>query len=352
MAPGVEPERASFHKMLSYRLAKNTLEALLRGRAGAPAPILCSFLATSKCNLKCDGCSFMETFAKNGSPMNGEGDMSSAEAMRLVTEPAMRKLPALIFAGGEPLEREDIFDLARAALPQFIILLTNGTLIDDRIARQIDSSFDMCVVSIDGVREDNDIIRGSGSYEMATRGVAALVQARKRSKISVACVINRHNVERLAEFACDMRELGADSVKFQLNFLERLQPSPEQARKGFASLAYFCDRNPGFVAGGKWFLSDILSFINGERPKRCIAANGAHALISPSGVFSLCCYFPSELKDVRSMRELMASNPDELRRTVAGCEGCVRYDQSSLLPLLSDPLLNIKWKRVFKSSNI
>jgi MoaA/NifB/PqqE/SkfB family radical SAM enzyme len=284
--------------------------------------------------------------------MNGEGDMSAAEAMRIVTEPSMRKLPVLIFAGGEPLERKDIFDLAQAALPPFIILLTNGTLIDDEIARRIDSSFDMCVVSIDGVLADNDIIRGGGSFAMAERGIEALARARKKTKISVACVINKHNVKRLAEFAGDMRELGVDSVKFQLNFLERLQPSPEQAQEGFAKLADFCDRNPGFVAGGKWFLSDIQNYICGKRQERCIAAGGAHALISPSGVFSLCCYYPSEIKSVRSMRDLMAANPSELQKTVAGCNGCVRYDQSALLPLLTDPLYKIKWKRVFESSSI
>ncbi len=316
-----------------------------------PFPIMCSFLVTSKCNLACEGCSFKETFLEEGAKMDGSGDMDRAAALAVLNDPAMRKLPALIFAGGEPLAREDVFILARAA-DTFRVLLTNGTLIDARAAAEIESVFNVCVVSLDGCREPNDSIRGEGSYDMAARGLEFMLATRKKCKVSVACVVNSRNVSRLAEFAEEMRELGVDSIKFQLNFLPSLQPDAAAAAAGVGELLEFNRRRPGFIAGGDGFLTAMLSHIERGAAPGCIAGRGAHILISPSGAFSLCCYYPSKLKTISAASELAGADMRELKRVVANCKGCFRYDQHAMLSILEDRFFRIKWKRFFESVKI
>jgi MoaA/NifB/PqqE/SkfB family radical SAM enzyme len=66
-------------------------------------------------------------------------DLPTTKALNLIKQVSQSFLPILVLSGGEPLFRQDIFDLASyaASLGMRVALATNGTLVDKQVARRI-----------------------------------------------------------------------------------------------------------------------------------------------------------------------------------------------------------------------
>ena len=101
----------------------------------APVPPLrLMFWETTKaCNLECKHCRAV--------PQKGLGrlDLSTEEAFAFMDGVAEIAKPVFILSGGEPLYRPDIFDLAKygKGVGFRMALATNGTLVDEEIARRV-----------------------------------------------------------------------------------------------------------------------------------------------------------------------------------------------------------------------
>jgi len=103
------------------------------------------------------------------------GELSTREALSVIDGLASFKVPAIIFSGGDPLQRPDIFELIEYAGSKDVrtILSTNGILIDKDTAERIkDSGIVYVGVSIDGNEEVNDRLRGmQGGFKKALNGM-------------------------------------------------------------------------------------------------------------------------------------------------------------------------------------
>ena len=90
-------------------------------------------------------------------------------------------VPVLLFSGGEPLLRKDLFELGRQAADLGLrpVLSTNGTLITDDIALQIkEAGFQYVGVSIDGAPDTHDRFRNrQGAFNEALEGLRACMRA-------------------------------------------------------------------------------------------------------------------------------------------------------------------------------
>ena len=129
---------------------------------------------TSGCNLECIHCRRIDVAAALA-----KQDMSTNDGMRFIDSLAECAKPILVFSGGEPLFRKDIFDLAQHAKNRGITtaLATNGTLIDDLTANKIVAAgFRRVAISIDGADCDtHDRFRGiPGSFTRAVNGFSRL----------------------------------------------------------------------------------------------------------------------------------------------------------------------------------
>lgn len=87
---------------------------------------------TRTCNLKCKHC-YAHAEAKTYA-----GELSTEEAKAFIDDLADFKVPVILFSGGEPLVREDFFELAAYAREKGIraTLSTNGTLITPEVAQK------------------------------------------------------------------------------------------------------------------------------------------------------------------------------------------------------------------------
>jgi len=95
----------------------------------------------------------------------------------------------LSITGGEPLVREDLFDLLREIRREdkyfFLNIFTNGSLITEENARNFKSlGVKQVQLSLEGLEKNNDIIRGKGAYQKTMRAVEKLLQ------LNIAVVIS------------------------------------------------------------------------------------------------------------------------------------------------------------------
>ncbi len=88
---------------------------------------------TRKCNLSCVHCCIN---AVDPDAEEDMGELTTREAMDMIEDLVSIKAPMLAFSGGEPLLREDIYELNKYAMKLGLrtILSTNSTLITREVA--------------------------------------------------------------------------------------------------------------------------------------------------------------------------------------------------------------------------
>ena len=184
----------------------------------APQPILRLIFweSTVGCNLSCVHCRRLEDNAA------AEADMSTGQAQELIDQIAQlgrtqQSMPMLIFSGGEPLCRPDLFELIQAARHKQIkiALATNGTLIDASVAAQIKAAgLERVAVSLDGVTASvhNGMRSQEGAFEAALQGIAHLRACQVPFQINMT--VTRHNAGQLDEMFILANTLGAAAVHF------------------------------------------------------------------------------------------------------------------------------------------
>ncbi|GGO62360.1 heme d1 biosynthesis radical SAM protein NirJ [Roseovarius pacificus] len=168
---------------------------------------------TRRCNLRCRHC---YTVSAN---VDFPGELTHAQAMDTLDDLGHFGIPALILSGGEPLDRCDFFDIAKAARPKvrMLALSTNGTKIHGENADRVaEIGFDYVGISIDGIGKTNDWFRGvDGAFDEALRGVR---ECKKRGiKVGLRFTLTRDNAGQLSDLLQLCDDEGVD--KFYLSHL-------------------------------------------------------------------------------------------------------------------------------------
>lgn len=148
---------------------------------------------TRKCNLQCVHC------YNDSGPGKTSHEISTVEAKGVIDDLARFGVPSILFSGGEPLLRHDLFELMEHAIGKGVhaVISTNGTLIDEKRAEQIQHlGVSYVGVSLDGIGPVNDRFRGvSGAFEQAVRGIRNCQQAGVR--VGLRLTLTKRNVQEL-----------------------------------------------------------------------------------------------------------------------------------------------------------
>jgi len=139
-------------------------------------PFLVTWSLTAKCNLNCKHC------YSESSQDAGDDDLTTDEVLRVIDEIADWGIGLLIFDGGEPLLRNDFFQIADYSAGKRLTtgIGSNGTMIDAATARRLVSAgIRYASISIDGADADtHDAFRGeAGNFKKALEAASALKQA-------------------------------------------------------------------------------------------------------------------------------------------------------------------------------
>ncbi len=124
---------------------------------------------TNRCNLACPHC------YANANSKGTVNELSTRDAKEVIDDLARQKILVLILSGGEPILRQDLYELAAYAREKGIscALSTNGTLINRLHVRKIlKSGIDYVGISIDGIGEAHDQFRGKkGAYSASLKAI-------------------------------------------------------------------------------------------------------------------------------------------------------------------------------------
>lgn len=165
---------------------------------------------TRTCNLKC-----MHCYADSDSKKY-EGELSTKEAKALINDFHEFRVPVILFSGGEPLLREDLFELIEHAGNCKIrsTISTNGTLIDKDVARRIkQSGVGYVGISLDGIGYKHDEFRRTkGCFDKALNGIKNCRETNQ--KIGLRFTINRHNYNQLEDIFHLIKEEKINRVCF------------------------------------------------------------------------------------------------------------------------------------------
>lgn len=186
-----------------------------RFKLGLQAPICLTWELTYACNLACIHC-------LSSSGRRDPNELSTAEALALIDEMADLKIFYVNVGGGEPLIRQDFFELLDHAVDRGVGVKfsTNGTRLDKvRAKRLAETEYVDVQISVDGAdAATNDAVRGTGSFAAATRAMDNLAEA-NFGEFKISVVMTRQNIPQIEQF----QDL-ADRYGAQLR-LTRLRPS-------------------------------------------------------------------------------------------------------------------------------
>ncbi len=116
---------------------------------------------TNRCNLLCHHC-----YSK--ADANEKDTLSFEEIKQTISKLKKSGVNFVIFSGGEPLLRPDIFNIAQCMKDNEIMtyLSTNGMYIKENNVNKIIDTFNYIGISIDGIEEVHDYFRGQkGAYK-------------------------------------------------------------------------------------------------------------------------------------------------------------------------------------------
>lgn len=275
--------------------------------------------STGRCNLNCVHCRC------DASMEAGEGDFDTREAKAMIDDIAAYAKPVMVLSGGEPLMREDIFEIAAHGTEKGLrmCMATNGTLINDRVCADMkESGIRMVSLSLDGstAKIHDDFRTQKGAFTGTLRGIEYL------KKHEIPYLINssftKRNQEDIPAVYRLAKELGAtawymfmivptgrgqdimselvsaDDYEEILNWhFDQELDEPEMLMRPTCAPHYYRvalqrtkDENVNYERRN-------LSFSTGGS-KGCIAAQ-VIALITQDGEVQPCSYFPRSAGNVK-----------------------------------------------------
>jgi radical SAM protein with 4Fe4S-binding SPASM domain len=148
---------------------------------------------TRACNLKCVHC------YNDSGTSKADDELSTDEAKAVLDDLSGFGVPSVLFSGGEPLMRPDLFELIGYAVERGlrVVISTNGTLITADVAKKIKQTGVSYVgISLDGIGEINDKFRGvPGAFERAVQGIKNCQDAGVR--VGLRLTLTKRNIQDL-----------------------------------------------------------------------------------------------------------------------------------------------------------
>jgi radical SAM protein with 4Fe4S-binding SPASM domain len=299
---------------------------------------------TRRCSLQCQHC--------RGSAQDCayEGELTTGECLRVLDSIATFAKPVLILTGGEPMMREDLYDIATRAkeLGMHPVLAPCGHLITPKTARRIrEAGIEAISISLDGAdAASHDEFRGvPGAYERTMAGLRHAIDAGIPFQINTT--VTQQNVAELPTILAQAIELGAKT--FDVFFLvptgrgsalRDLEISPEEYEHALRWVAEVSKTVPIRV---KTTCAPHIVRVAaengaghgsaGQRPLGGCLAGGAFVFISHTGILQPCGFLAIPCGDLREadydFRQLYETSPvfqdlRDVKRYGGKCGGC-RY---------------------------
>lgn len=240
-------------------------------------PILSGMKLTHRCTLKCRQCPYWQRSVP---------DISWAQVRETLPRLYERGIRVLILEGGEPLLWRDgdktVHDVVAEAKKYFFCVgvTTNGTL-------PLDVKTDIIWVSIDGLRETHDALRGKSFERIITH-----IKESAHPKIFANITINRVNRAEIPELLGFLKPL-VKGITLQFFYP---YPESEDLALTWTERAAVLDRLINLKKEG-YPVTDSILALNALKDNKWRCEPWMIANVEPDGTFNQGCYLKNRTPD-------------------------------------------------------
>jgi radical SAM protein with 4Fe4S-binding SPASM domain len=152
---------------------------------------------TNKCNLKCKHCFIGD---------NSSSELSVSQIRNILKELEEMQGLRVLITGGEPLTHSR-FKGINDMLPEFFlrkVLFTNGLLLNKKLLEKL--NVDEIQVSIDGLENAHDSLRGKGTFRSAIKAVSRALDS--NFEVSISTMVHPGNLEDFDKMERLFKDIG------------------------------------------------------------------------------------------------------------------------------------------------
>jgi len=277
--------------------------------------LLVDWEVTQRCNLNCVFCAIKNL--KYQEPFIGKKELRVTEIAQLgeaISEHALRqgKHVFVFWTGGEPLlELKKMLECSKFFKEKLgfdLGITTNGVLLTRAVARKILSTLRVITISIDGIRNTHNILRGASIYTKVITNLKLLVDEKRKQKsdviICIATVLTHQNVREFKSIVHLASNIGVDRITiFPMQYdkdskvysLYGLKEDDIPYLYEIYDVAR--DQSNVYIDMPREYFNRIIEYINNtiKRPRRCFAGENFIFIDAYGNIFPCCSFFPKDL---------------------------------------------------------
>ena len=250
-------------------------------------------------------------------------------------------------SGGEPFFRKDIFDIISYLTKKKIRIniTTNFTLLTKKnIERLFDSSITRLQISLDGINEVHDSIRGvKGTFKKVMDNVEYFKKIRKQTRnniqLNATTVIMNKNLHQLVELYEFTKKLGFTSITYQpvvddnLNIVKRTTSNPlkiSQTRieemDTIINKLIKLRKKDHYISNSIKHFEDIKNYFK-DKPLKDVKCYSGFivGIISPNGMFWSCMGEFADLKKQTLKKAWFSKKASKKRHLIKNCKSPCLY---------------------------
>lgn len=201
--------KIAFYNRYRWALANSVLDSKV------PLPLAFKLYLTLKCNIRCNMCML---WGEKGVLKNETNEAVFEELDWEIVTRIFQQIkdyhPALSFilSGGEPMLYSRFGDLAGLFKKhkRFAYVVTNGMLLDKFIDAVEDNPYMILYVSLDGLKCENDMLRGQGVFDKVVENIKLIKSLKKPPFVGIQFTLQPENVGSIYDTCKKMVALGAD----------------------------------------------------------------------------------------------------------------------------------------------
>lgn len=276
-------------------------------------PFLIASIA-SQCNLHCAGC-YARADGMCSEHLTEE--MKTEDWRRVFDEAEELGVSFILLAGGEPLLKRDIIEIAAEHKGIMFPVFTNAMLINDDYLKLFDEKRNLIpVISVEGSDEQTDLRRGSG---VAEKIKSVMAELKKRGILfAVSVTVTNENLHTAVseEYLSELRQKGC-GVVFYVDYVPA-QKGTENLVLTYDDLEWLNDETQRVKKAFKDMT--ILSFPGDEEyMEGCLAAARGFFHINPNGGAEPCPFSPFSVLNLKrnSIKEVLESEFFEKVRCIS-----------------------------------
>ncbi|HVP56980.1 MAG TPA: radical SAM protein, partial [bacterium] len=277
--------------------------------------------------LKCYGC-YAGSYAKH--------ELDLATVVRTIEEGKQMGIYFVVISGGEPFWWDHIFDLFETENDVFFQVFTNGSLIDEPVAKKLaDLGNVLPCISVEGFEQATDARRGKGAFARITKAMDLLNRHRVLFGFSATATRENNQFVVSDEFV-DFYEQKGCSMGWYFNYVPvgrspviELMPTPEQRLERRRRLLEL-RQTRNIVLADFWN--------DGALTGGCIAGGRSYLHINSEGDIEPCVFTHFAIHNIHkhTLQEALASDFFQaIRSRIPYCDNllrpCLIIDHPALL---------------------